>query len=203
LRAALAVMVGMLVVAGVASAREPVYTLVKADTLTKHCADSSSVYDVSAYDVMSLEFVVTPGKLPSGVVQAADTLVELLVSAREHLPARMLSTTAAATYATASDSTLVEWLPRYGWIAGSQTDTISVNNVSPAATAAGSHEIRVWVRPATKNVNGVLQRRVTTLDLINTSTGMPFSAKWASFKWRLASGPSVANVRVVLKGKTF
>mgnify|MGYP007068359559 CR=1 FL=1 len=200
LRTALAVM--LLCGCAASAGAGPVYRQLKADTLYKYCSDSSSVLRVDNLGVMTLEFVATP--TPDTLGALADTLIELLVSAREHLPADIITSTATSTTAaTASDSTVIAWIPRYGWTAGSQTDTMTVNNVSPAASAMGSNEIRVWIRPATKNVNGVLQRRTATLDLVNVSTGLPFSAKWASFKWRLASGPAIANLRVILKSEVW
>ncbi len=193
------------------------YTLLKADTMSTHTADSCSYTTASGlvrkyvetgkYQHMWIDFCVVA---PAAV---ADTALSLALAVREILPQYTISG-AADTAAAWSDSTVIWWMPNFGvgnatTNPANTTDTLSVGNNIPANTTHGSNEIRVTlpVRQLTDPATGY-RNRTARVDLWNSRTGAPYRAKWTSFRWRLlnASEGVVQNpprVRVVLGGVTW
>lgn len=211
LRAAL-VCLGLLVGAG--SARADVLSvLVKSDTLAVTNSDSTAAKYVGNTARMWLDFISVP---PSATF-AADTTgygtwnvtpILLAVQVREVLTrAAGLDTTAGIlgggnlrVSAAASDTTVVAWNPR-AWITATSGDSaVTVNRFATNGNTAGSSEFMVWIQP---NVGKWTNARSTRVELINAQNGVPFRAQFASFRWRMVSGPAVVRLRVVLGQETF
>jgi hypothetical protein len=236
LRAALALLVLGLWV-GVASAAKITYTPLKSDTLWLYAADSSAVFPVENADLMWVTIIAPKLRLGDGGLQDtvvhhaatayngdstatmrrldstyAMTTIRLAIQAREVMPrAAALDTSALYTMggpnnnvpAAYSDTTLIPW-PVTAVAGTAGTDSAAYNRRAPANTAAGSTEIEVTI-PANSGLWS--DQRSVRVYLVNTKTGMPFQAKFASFRWRLIAGPDPAKwpgrFRVVLGMKSW
>jgi hypothetical protein len=113
--------------------------------------------------------------------------------------ANRLYITERSTAAAYSDSTVIPWFPRSNAVvmavAGVGQDTSSVNNTQPGNAAIGSSEQAAYILP---NVGAWTNLRSVRVEFINPTTGQPFRAKFASFRWRMIEGPDIARFRVVL-----
>lgn len=112
------------------------------------------------------------------------------VEAREVLP---LWATTGGTLQTASlaasvysDSSYIPWNPSAS-TGTAATDSVAFNRRLPGNAAAGSTEIQAIVLP---NAGVWASRRAVRVDLVDTKSGYPFMAQFASFRWRVLVGPA-------------
>jgi hypothetical protein len=211
LRAALVVLA---LVAGVGTARADVLaTLVSADTLAVHAADSTAVKPVGNAARMWLNFIIPPGPACANCAYSTsvDTAVVLMVEAREVLNKEAgLDGAGAAGYdrtaAAFSDTTVIPWIPSFavGGTAGSAAadSALTVNGIPGTILGRASYQFKIVI-PTRFIAGGVQSRRVVRLDLISPVNGAPFRAQFAQFKWYMASGPACTRLRVVLGMETF
>jgi hypothetical protein len=212
--AALLAAIGLLLTCSVAGAARIEYILLASDTLHTHCADSCTskggdggnqtkpYIDTGSYARMWVNFIATTN--PDTLAALADTGMVLLVSVREVIPQYALGG-GADTAAAWSDTTVVDF-PVALSIASADADTVAYNTIAPAYGTPGSNEWRVVLNPAVTSAevgDGVLRRWTARLELVNVMTGLPYRGKWTSIKWRMTSGPAIANLRVILGGETW
>jgi hypothetical protein len=191
------------------------YEKLKEGRIYAGIADSSAVVNVSGYDRMWLDFIVTR---PDGGTQ--DSTVVLFVSVKEVLPLFTTASHDTLTGASAApadtgnwllpsvvtDSTTVRWMPsgayRQSAAASAAADTIAYNSLEGSATLPNSSEIRIRFAPP---VSGLVNIRRVRVELVNT-LGVPFRALYAQFKWRSSTFTDdhlVFNLRVVLGGEAW
>lgn len=195
------------------------YTTLFYDTLYAGVADSSAVVNISSYDYVALQLIPTQPKAGDG----ADSTLVLYVSAFEVLPKYYTASadTAAGedgapadtsdyewTPSAVTDTTVVPWMPnlaiRQAEAGVAVADTIAYNSLDGSATLPTSFEVRVRF-PARPIAGDVFRPRAVTVPLVST-TGVPFQARFAYFKWRSATMTDdhlVSNLRVILKGVRY
>lgn len=197
--AGLALLLGLL--AGTASASSFITTL-KADTIYQqsvigaatnhHWADSTKILWTSAAKVMRLGFQVG---YPHG--SGVDTMAVFALTVRWHT---CKGDTLVTGVCRDSAHTLV-WKPsaqsvRTGAIADTLATFISYGSTAGSSTVQGGREIRVNV--GTAHVAAEQGTSMSaTVDLVDPS-GIPFTAPYVSFKWRLIAGPALCQYRVWL-----
>jgi hypothetical protein len=215
LRAAL-VCLALMGVMGTARA-DTMSTLVKADTLAVHSADSSAVVNVSNAARLWLDFIIPPGPACANCAYSAstDTAVVLMVEAREILNAGAGTDSVAVgtqigsqtnNPAAFSDSTVIPWIPAVSGsgangVAAADT-ALAVNGIAPTIYGRASYQFKVVI-PTRFIAGGVQSRRVVRLDLINPTNGAPFRTQFSQFKWYMVAGPACTRLRVVLGMETF
>jgi hypothetical protein len=193
------------------------YQKLKSGRLLRSTVDSSAVVNVSGYDRMWLDFILTR---PAG--GTADSMMVLMLSVKEILPLYLTASSDTLTGAVrapadtsnwllpsvVTDSTTAYWMPMAGMpptvASGAQPDTLGYNYLDRGALTPGSHEIRVRLAGPVSGQSHISRVRV---ELVN-NFGVPFHALFAQFKWRFVGGTTatthtVGNLRVVLGGEAW
>lgn len=120
--------------------------------------------------------------------------------------ATALHTMSANLPSAVSDTTYVPWLPQHNLHASTTVDSLpKLNKVQTGPWSTASNELHVYF-PSQAAAPHYSSPRSVRVELVNLVNGVPFRAKYASFRWRMI-GPTAtqtyAKFKVVLGRETW